>query len=132
MGLINANKLSRHDLMDIVSQIAEAAEYEYEDTYWVDLSDGYHFGGYTEVVGHYAFNTTIVFHNSTLKASGWLKSKDDGKTFEFDSIDEIEVLSGDCYLLEDYEYDYDRLNSDIDDAFYEYYKSKTQSVKQSI
>lgn len=132
MVSINANKLSRHDLMGIVSQIAEAAEYDYEDIYWVDLSDGYYFGGYTEVVEHYTFDTTIVFHGSMLTTSGWLKSYDGGKTFEFDSIDDIEVVSGDCHLLEDYEYDYDRLGSDLDGAFYEYYKSKTQNVKQAI
>ena len=132
MGLINVNKLSQQDLMGIVPQIAEAAEYEYEDTYWVDLSDGYYFGGYTEVVEHYTFDATIVIQGSTLTASGWLKSKDGGKTFEFDSIDDIEVVSGDCHLLEDYEYDYDRLDSDLDDAFYEYYKCKTQSVQQTI
>lgn len=132
MGSINANKLSRHDLIGIVPQIAEAAEYDYEDTYWVDLSDGYYFGGYTEVVEHYTFDATIVIHGSTLIASGWLKSKDGGKTFEFDCIEDIEVVVGDCRILEDYEYDYSRLGSDLDGAFYEYYNSKTQCVKQAI
>ena len=132
MGSIKVKKLSGHDLIGIVPQIAEAAEYDYEDTYWVDLSDGYYFGGYTEIVEHYTFDAMIAFQGSMLTASGWLKSKDGGDTFEFDSIDDIEVTSGDCRLLEDYEYDYDRLGSDLNSAFYEYYRSKAQKEKRVI
>lgn len=114
-------KLSNHELTSAVRQITEAAEYDHEETDYIDLSERGELCGYLETIEYYRFNTMVTLRGADISASGLLKSYDGGKTFDIDNV-EMTVVNGDETLLDDY--DYDELNAALYSACSKFYRNK--------